>query len=109
MLDIRKSSSVSAEPDTEQKVAALASDAVTAVIETGAKILLAQPWRVARIVRGADEMTIDELTAHLRRRGRGGPPADLNLAIAVAQLSLALKSQRFQAVWASRRFERLPE
>ena len=77
-----------------------ASNAVAAVIEAGARLFIAQPWRVARIVRGADAMTARELCAHVARRRRVGPPADLNLAIALAQLSLALQAPAFDAAWA---------
>ncbi|MGA2794563.1 MAG: hypothetical protein ABSE69_13725, partial [Roseiarcus sp.] len=58
-----------------------------------------EPWRVARIVRGAEAMTIVQLRAHVARRRRGAPPADLNLAIALAQLSLALEAPTFEAAW----------
>ncbi|WP_158815343.1 hypothetical protein [Methylocapsa sp. S129] len=83
-----------------QNPAALASDAVASIIEAGGRVLIAQPWRVARIVRGADAMTIDALASHMARRRRAGPPADLNLAIALAQLALAIASPRFRAAWA---------
>jgi hypothetical protein len=81
-------------------VAALAADAIAAIIDAGARTLIAQPWQVARIVRRAGEMTIEELTAHIARRRRATPPADLNLAIAIAQLSCALNSPKFRAAWA---------
>ena len=82
---------------------ALAAKALAAIVETGASILVAEPWRVARIIRGADDMSIHELAAQLARRRRAGPPADLNRAIGMAQLALALKSPRFCAIWAARR------
>ncbi|MGO8798397.1 MAG: hypothetical protein ACLQE9_17120 [Roseiarcus sp.] len=77
----------------------LASSALAAVIDSGAKILMREPWRAARIVRGADAMTIGELAFHVARRRRA-PPADLNRGIALAQLSLALAAPGFGAAWA---------
>jgi len=81
----------------------LAANALAAIVEAGASILVAEPWRVARIIRGADEMTVHELSEQLARRRCAGPPTDLNRAIAMAQLALALKSPRFRARWAARR------
>jgi hypothetical protein len=81
---------------------ALAAKALAAIVETGASILVAEPWRVARIIRGADDMSIHELAAQLARRRRAGPPADLNRAIALAQLALVLKSPGFCTMWAAR-------
>jgi hypothetical protein len=90
---------MSGEPTTEASLAAPAAEALAAIIETGARILVAEPWRAARIVPGAGEMTIDELAGHLARRRRARP-ADLNRAIAFAQLSLALKAPQFRGAWA---------
>ena len=87
------------EPTADPAVVALAADALAAIIDAGARTLIAQPWRVARIVRRAEEMTIEELTAHIARRRRTTPPADLNLAIAIAQLSCAVNSPKFRAAW----------
>jgi hypothetical protein len=87
-------------PIHDPNFTAPASDAVAAVIEAGARLFIAQPWRVARVVRGADAMTASELCAHMAQRRRGGPPADLNLAIAFAQLSRALQAPAFAATWA---------
>jgi hypothetical protein len=89
-------------PALHDFTAEAAYPALAAIVDAGASILLAEPWRVARIIRGADKMTIHELAAQLARRG-GGPPADLNRAIALAQLALALKSPTFCATWAARR------
>jgi hypothetical protein len=86
-----------------------ASSAVAAVIEAGARLFIAQPWRVARVVRGADAMTAPELCAHMARRRRAAPPADFNLAIALAQLSLALQAPAFAAAWADWRSQRAAE
>jgi hypothetical protein len=77
----------------------LARNAVAAIVDAGAQALIAQPWRVARIIRGAKEMTLGEVAAQAERRGRGGPLIDLNRVIALAQLSAALKSPRFHAAW----------
>jgi hypothetical protein len=79
--------------------AAPASGAVAAVIQAGARLFITEPWRVARLIRGADAMTAGELCAQLARRRRAGPPADLNLAIALAQLSLALEAPTFDEIW----------
>jgi hypothetical protein len=84
--------------NTDRAFAASAASAVAAVVDVGAEILVREPWRVGRIVRRADEMTIEELADHTARR-RLTPPADLNLAIAIAQLSFALASPRFRAAW----------
>jgi hypothetical protein len=76
-----------------------AAGALAAVVRSGARILEDEPWRIARIVRGADAMTIAELRAHVERRRRAGLPADHNLAIALAQLSLALEAPTFDEIW----------
>jgi hypothetical protein len=80
-------------------LAAPASGALAKVIEAGARRFIAEPWRIARLMRGANEMSAPELCAGLARRRRAGPPADLNLAIAWAQLSAALKAPAFEAAW----------
>ena len=73
--------------------------AIGAVINIGAKNLLAEPWRVARIIRGAHDMSVEELRAQTARRRRAVRPIDLNQAIALAQLGAALQSPHFAAVW----------
>jgi hypothetical protein len=78
---------------------ATASDAIAAIVDAGARALIAEPWRAGRIIRETHELTIDELAAQAAHRRRAGPPADLNQAIALAQLILALKSPRFCAAW----------
>jgi hypothetical protein len=80
----------------------LAASAVAAVIDAGAKILVAEPWRAGRIMAGAEEMTFDELSAQFARRRRA-PFADLNRAIAFAQLGRALASPSFRRAWDARR------
>jgi hypothetical protein len=80
------------------RTAALASGAVAAVIDAGAKILIAEPWRAARIIRGAEALTFDELATHFARR-RAAPFADFNRAIAFAQLGRALESPYFRTAW----------
>jgi hypothetical protein len=98
VLDIQRRS-ISSAPTTEASLEAPAAKALAAVIEAGARILVAEPWRAARIVPGAGEMTIDELAGHLARRRRARP-TDFNRAIAFAQLSLALKAPQFRGAWA---------
>ena len=86
---------------SEAALATGAARAVAAVVEAGAAILIAEPWRIARIVRDADDMTEDELGAEIARRRSAGPPADMNRAIAFAQLALAMKAPKFGAAWAA--------
>jgi hypothetical protein len=99
MSDIRLAGAASSPAPAPDDLDALARCAVASVVHAGASILGREPWRVARIVRGAEAMTIGEIRAHGARRRRGAPPADLNLAIALAQLSLALAAPSFEAVW----------
>ena len=40
----------------------------------GRAILIAEPWRVARIIRGAETMTFDELAAEIARTARQARP-----------------------------------
>jgi hypothetical protein len=80
---------------------AAAADAVEAVVEAGARLLIAEPWRVARIIRGADAMTYRELTAETARRRALPPPADFNRVLALAQLARALEAPPFAAAFAS--------
>lgn len=75
-----------------------AADALAAVIEAGARILIAEPWRAGRIVPGAEDMTFDEISSTVARR-RQTPFADLNRAIAFAQLRRALASPGFRTAW----------
>lgn len=81
--------------------AAPAAAAIAAVIEAGARLFIAQPWRVARVLRGADAMSARELRACLARRRQAGAPADLNLALALAQLAHAAQAPAFAAAWAA--------
>ena len=76
-----------------------ADDALAAIVDAGARALLREPWRAARIIPGADNLTVEELAAAMARKSRAGPPADFNAAIALAQLAVALKSWQFRAVW----------
>ena len=76
----------------------IAAGALAAVIEAGAKILVAEPWRAGRIMPGAADMTFDELLSAFARR-RAAPLVDINRAIAFAQLARALESFRFRTAW----------
>jgi hypothetical protein len=78
-----------------------AASAVAAVIDAGAKVLVAEPWRAERIIGGAEDMTFHELSAQFPRRR--APFADLNRAIAFAQLGRALASPSFRSAWDARR------
>ena len=85
-----------------QPFAAEAARAVEATIEVGAERLIAEPWRVSRIIRGADGMTFQELAAEAARRRALPPNGDFNRALALAQLARALKSPAFAASFAAR-------
>jgi hypothetical protein len=90
-------------PDTPRNPAAdalapIAADALAAIIDAGAEALMAEPWRASRIIGGAQHLDIDELAARTARRRRAAP-ADLNQAIALAQLSRALLSPLFRSAW----------
>ena len=90
----------------------IAANALAAIIETGVQALIAEPWRAGRIIGGAQNLDIDTLAARTARRRRAAP-ADLNQAIALAQLSRALKSPLFRDAWMNWRMgaagERAPE
>ena len=77
----------------------IAANALAAIIDAGVQALIAEPWRVGRIIGGAQNLDIDALAARTARRRRA-TPADLNQAIALAQLKRALKSPLFGAAWA---------
>jgi hypothetical protein len=79
-------------------LAPIAASAIAAIIDAGVQALIAEPWRAGRIIAGAQHLTIDELDARTARRRRAAP-ADLNQAIALAQLSRALKSPLFREAW----------
>ena len=76
----------------------LAANALAAIVDAGAKALIAEPWRASRIIRGAQHLSIEELAAQATRRRRAAP-SDLNQAIALAQLSRALQSTLFRDAW----------
>jgi hypothetical protein len=78
----------------------IAANALAAIIDAGVQALIAEPWRVGRIIGGAQNLDIDALAARTARRRRA-TPADLNQAIALAQLSRALKSPLFRSAWAN--------
>ena len=78
----------------------IAANALAAIIEAGVQALIAEPWRAGRIIGGAQDLDIDALAARTARRRRAAP-ADLNQAIALAQLSRALKSPLFRGAWAN--------
>jgi hypothetical protein len=83
-------------------LASCAAAAVEAVIEAGAARLIAEPWRVSRIIRGADGLSLEQLRIAVRRR-RALPYADFNRALAFAQLARALDQPSFAAAWSSNR------
>ena len=78
----------------------LAEKPIQSAIQAGAAILAVEPWRVGRIIRGADGMTFQELATEASRRRALPPPADLNRALALAQLICALERPGFAACWA---------
>jgi hypothetical protein len=79
-------------------LAPIAANALAAIIDAGAQALIAEPWRAGRIIGGAQHLDIDALAARTARRRRAAP-ADLNQAIALAQLSRALLSPLFRSAW----------
>ncbi|HLW90324.1 MAG TPA: hypothetical protein VKS78_03355 [Roseiarcus sp.] len=79
-----------------------AKAAVEAVIVAGAKLLIEEPWRVSRIIRGADAMTFPELAAETKRRRALSSPADFNRALALGQLARALEAPAFVVAWRKR-------
>jgi hypothetical protein len=98
MMNAQKS--ILSEPREDEIFAAAAARSIATLVEAGARILAEEPWRVSRILPGADGMTIEELVGQVARRCRAGAPADLNRAIALAQLRVALQSAQFPSVWA---------
>jgi hypothetical protein len=76
----------------------IAANALAAIVDAGARALIAEPWRASRIIRGAQHLSIEELAAQAARRRRAAP-AVLNQAIALAQLSRALQSPLFRDAW----------
>jgi hypothetical protein len=69
--------------------------------KAGAKLLIAEPWRAARIVRGAGAMMLSELAAEAARRRTMPPPVDFNRALALAQLARALEAPSFAEAFAA--------
>jgi hypothetical protein len=98
MLDGEQKSSGGA-PGSRDAFDRIANAAMAAIISAGAEALTQEPWRVERIIGRARELCVDELAAWATQRARAGLPADLNLAIALAQLAQALKSPQFCAAW----------
>ena len=109
MSDIQTADAAPSRSPILEDLEPLAACALDAVISLGANILVREPWRVARIVRGADGMTVCELRAYVARRRRAEQPADLNRVIALAQLSLALQAPAFAAAWADWRSQAAAE
>jgi hypothetical protein len=90
----------SAPPAAADDLQRAACEAVAAIVEAGARSLTAQPWRVRRVIGGADTLSFDELAARVAQRGCAARPSDPNPAIALAQLNRALHSPSFRAAWA---------
>ena len=86
-----------------QALASRAAAAIEAVIEAGAARLIAEPWRVNRIIRGAEGLALEQLRAKIAWRRALPPPADFNRALALAQLARALDKPSFAATWSSER------
>jgi hypothetical protein len=86
----------------ERDVALRAASAVEAIVEAGAGLLIAETWRVARIIRGADRLTFEDLAAEIARRRALPSPADFNRALALAQLARAVERPAFAASWTRR-------
>ncbi len=87
----------------ESDLAFGAAAAVEAIVETGAALLIAEPWRASRIVRGAESLSFEALRREVARRRALPPPADFNRALALAQLARALDREAFAAAWARSR------
>ena len=86
-----------------QALASRATAAVEAVIQAGAARLIAEPWRVNRIIRGAEGLTLEQLRTKIAWRRALPPPADFNRALALAQLARAADEPSFAATWSSER------
>lgn len=86
-------------PTLENELAARAAAAVEAIVETGAALLIDEPWRASRIVRDAESLSFEALRNEVARRRALPPPADFNRALALAQLARALNRQGFAAAW----------
>ena len=80
-------------------LAARAAGAVEAVIKAGAAQLIAEPWRVSRIIRGAESLSCEALRMEVARRRALPNAADFNLCLALAQLASALERPAFVASW----------
>ena len=85
-----------------QRLASRAAATIEAIVEAGAERLIAEPWRVSRIVRGAEELAFDQLRAEVERRRVLPPPPNFNRALALAQLTRALAQPAFAAAWSMR-------
>lgn len=90
-------------PTLESELAIRAAAAVEAIVETGAALLIDEPWRASRIIRDAESLSFEALRNEVARRRALPPPADFNRALALAQLSRALNLEAFAAAWALRR------
>ena len=84
-----------------RELASRATAAVEAVIEAGAALLIAEPWRVNRIIRGAEGLTLEQLRAKIAWRCAPPSPADFNRALALAQVARALDEPSFATMWSS--------
>jgi hypothetical protein len=85
--------------ESESAPSARAVSAIDAVVAAGAALLIAEPRRASRIIRGADRLTFDALAAEVARRRALPPAADFNRALALAQLVRALEQPAFAAAW----------
>ena len=88
-----------ARTDPSPFLATRASRSIETIVEAGAALLIAEPWRVGRIVRGAESLTLTELRNEAARRRSFGAPADFNRSLAFAQLARALERQAFATAW----------
>ena len=80
-----------------------AQSAVDAIIDAGAREFCRDPWRLRRLVPNADLMGILELRRAVADRARVRRPVDMNMALALAQLTKALSMPEFDAAWQAER------
>jgi|HubBroStandDraft_3_1064219.scaffolds.fasta_scaffold135569_2 hypothetical protein len=84
----------------EAAMPAAATDSIEAIIAAGAALLVREPWRADRIIRGAQYMTSRELELTCNRF-LAHRPGDLNRTLALLQLRRATDSPLWGPAWAA--------
>lgn len=87
----------------EREMRRRAEASVEHLVASHARILIEEPWRVARIVHDADSLDFGDLCTAIARRFDHAPPKLFDEMLALKSLNRAIQDEQFVDVWEAHR------